>query len=58
MEGCSYYLAMVLAQLSYGGSSILTKFSLLEGLDPIVFVVYRHVIAMLLLAPFAYVLER
>ncbi|KAK9926471.1 hypothetical protein M0R45_023699 [Rubus argutus] len=58
MEGCSYYLAMVLAQLAYGGSSILTKFSLLEGLDPIVFVVYRHVIAMLLLAPFAYVLER
>nr|XP_011470863.1 PREDICTED: WAT1-related protein At5g07050-like [Fragaria vesca subsp. vesca] len=58
MEGWSYYLAMVLVQLAYGGSNVLIKLSLAEGLDPIVFVVYRHVIAMLLLGPFAYVLER
>ncbi|CAL2236274.1 unnamed protein product [Prunus armeniaca] len=41
MEGYSYYLAMVLVQLIYGGSNILIKFSLAEGLNPIVFVVYR-----------------
>ncbi|PQP94684.1 WAT1-related protein [Prunus yedoensis var. nudiflora] len=58
MEGCSYYLAMVLVQLIYGGSNILIKFSLAEGLNPIVFVVYRHVMAMVLVGPFAYVLER
>ncbi|CAL2234763.1 unnamed protein product [Prunus armeniaca] len=43
MEGCSYYLAMVLVQLIYGGSNILIKFSLAEGLNPIVFVVYRGI---------------
>ncbi|CAL8121969.1 unnamed protein product [Prunus armeniaca] len=32
---------MVLVQLIYGGSNILIKFSLAEGLNPIVFVVYR-----------------
>ncbi|KAM5571421.1 WAT1-related protein [Rosa sericea] len=58
MEGCSYYLAMVLVQLAYGGSNVLVKLSLAEGLNPIVFVVYRHVFAMVLLGPFAYVLER
>ncbi|CAL8108104.1 unnamed protein product [Prunus armeniaca] len=43
MEGYSYYLAMVLVQLIYGGSNILIKFSLAEGLNPIVFVVYRGI---------------
>ncbi|CAL8105126.1 unnamed protein product [Prunus armeniaca] len=43
MEGCSYYLAMVLVQLIYGGSNILIKFSLAEGLNPIVFVFYRGI---------------
>ncbi|ONI11300.1 hypothetical protein PRUPE_4G100100 [Prunus persica] len=43
MEGCSYYLAMVLVQLIYGGSNILIKFSLAEVLNPIVFVAcYGH----------------
>ncbi|KAK9926472.1 hypothetical protein M0R45_023700 [Rubus argutus] len=58
MEGCIYYVAMILVQLAYGGSSVLVKLSLEEGLKPVVFVVYRHVMAMFLLGPFAYVLER
>ncbi|KAF3434189.1 hypothetical protein FNV43_RR25292 [Rhamnella rubrinervis] len=49
---------MVLVQLAYGGSNILIKISLEKGLDQLVFVVYRHLIGMLLLGPFAYVLER
>lgn len=58
MEGCSYYVEMILVQLAYGGSSVLVKLSLDEGLKPVVFVVYRHVMAMFLLGPFSYVLER
>ena len=58
MEGCRYYLVMILVQLAYGGSSVLVKLSLEEGLKPVVFVVYRHVMAMFLLAPFAYFLEK
>ncbi|XP_048422718.1 WAT1-related protein At5g64700-like [Pyrus x bretschneideri] len=50
MEGCTHYLAMVLVQL--------IKLSLQDGLNQIVFVVYRHVLAMVLIGPFAYVLER
>ncbi|XP_068304884.1 WAT1-related protein At5g64700-like [Pyrus communis] len=58
MEGCTHYLAMVLVQLIYGGSDVLIKLSLQDGLNPIVFVVYRHVLAMVFIGPFAYVLER
>ncbi|KAM2879583.1 hypothetical protein FF1_015058 [Malus domestica] len=59
MEGSTnYYSAMILVQLIYGGSNVLMKLSLQEGLNQIVFVVYRHVLAMVLVGPFAYVLER
>ena len=50
--------AMVLVQLANGGSIILMGIAMDKGLNQIVFVVYRHIIAMLLLGPFAYVLER
>ncbi|KAA8526049.1 hypothetical protein F0562_007851 [Nyssa sinensis] len=58
MKTCSSYMAMVVVQLAYGGSNILMKIALEEGLNQLVFVVYRHIIAMLLLGPLAYVLER
>lgn len=58
MEACASYGAMVLTQLAYGGANILTKIALEKGLNQLVFVVYRHIIAMLLLGPFAYVIER
>ncbi|KAI9174247.1 hypothetical protein LWI28_014562 [Acer negundo] len=54
----SVAIAMVLVQFAYGGSNILIKVSFNEGLNQIVLVVYRHVIAILLLGPFAFVLER
>ncbi|CAL1373747.1 unnamed protein product [Linum trigynum] len=53
-----WYVAMLFIQLAYGISNILIKISLDKGLNPFVLVVYRHAIAFLLLAPFAYVLER
>ncbi|KAH8494697.1 hypothetical protein Peur_060613 [Populus x canadensis] len=58
MQACAPYAAMLLVQFSYGGSNILMKIALEKGLSQIVFVVYRHVIAVILLGPFAYVIER
>ncbi|XP_015574461.1 WAT1-related protein At1g43650 isoform X2 [Ricinus communis] len=58
MATCTSYAAMILVQLAYGGSNILMKIALEKGLNQLVFVVYRHLIAMILVGPFAYVLER
>ncbi|KAF9609517.1 hypothetical protein IFM89_016878 [Coptis chinensis] len=55
---CASYVAMVVVQLSYGGSSILAKISLEKGMNQQVFIVYRHLIAMLVLGPLAYAFER
>ncbi|KAJ4970757.1 hypothetical protein NE237_003856 [Protea cynaroides] len=52
------YIAMVVVQFAYGGSNILIKIALNKGLSQLVFMVYRHLIAMLLLGPLAYFLER
>ncbi|KAK8606388.1 hypothetical protein V6N13_030671 [Hibiscus sabdariffa] len=49
---------MVVSQFAYGVSNILIKIALERGLDQFVFVVYRHILAMLLLGPLAYVLEK
>ncbi|XP_011015924.1 PREDICTED: WAT1-related protein At1g43650-like isoform X3 [Populus euphratica] len=57
MQACAPYAAMLLVQFAYGGSNILMKIALEKGLNQIVFVVYRHVIAVILLGPFAYVIE-
>ncbi|XP_056174185.1 protein WALLS ARE THIN 1-like [Syzygium oleosum] len=57
MENGASYVAMVLVQLAYGGSNILMKIALENGLDRLVFIVYCHLIAVLLLGPLAFVLE-
>lgn len=57
-EACAPYLGIVVVQLAYAGSNILCKLALEQGLSFLVFVVYRHLIALLILAPLAYVLER
>ncbi|KAG6517774.1 hypothetical protein ZIOFF_021172 [Zingiber officinale] len=51
-------LPHAMSSFTYAGSSILGKLALGQGLSALVFVVYRHLIAMLILAPLAYVLER
>ncbi|KAL3577286.1 hypothetical protein D5086_022569 [Populus alba] len=48
MQTWAPYAAMLLVQLAYGGSNILMKIALEKGLNQIVFVVYRHVIAVIL----------
>ncbi|KAJ4828701.1 hypothetical protein Tsubulata_022857 [Turnera subulata] len=58
MATCAPYVAMIIVSLAYGGSNILTKVALEKGLNQLVFVAYRHIIGMILLGPFAYVLER
>ena len=58
MKNFALYVAMVPLQLSYGASVILVKIAFVRGLNQFVFVAYRHIIAMFLLGPFAYVLER
>ncbi|EOY23790.1 hypothetical protein QUC31_008446 [Theobroma cacao] len=58
MKNCGFIVAMVVVQFAYGGSNILIKIALERGLNQFVLIVYRHIIAMLLLAPPAYVLER
>ncbi|KAG6492920.1 hypothetical protein ZIOFF_047891 [Zingiber officinale] len=58
VKACAPYFYMIVSQFAYAGSSILGKLALGQGLSALVFVVYRHLIAMLILAPLAYVLER
>ncbi|OWM72248.1 hypothetical protein CDL15_Pgr018133 [Punica granatum] len=58
MEAAYPHVAMLLVQLSYSGSNILMKVACERGLNQFIFVAYRHMIASLLLCPFAYVLER
>ncbi|KAM0946837.1 putative EamA domain-containing protein [Dioscorea sansibarensis] len=58
MKACVPYVGMLIVQLAYCGSNILCKLALENGLSYLVFIVYRHLIAMVLLAPLAYLLER
>lgn len=52
------YLAMVSLQFGYAGMYIITMISLKRGMSHWIFVVYRHVVATLVIAPFALVYER
>ncbi|KAI8570183.1 hypothetical protein RHMOL_Rhmol01G0013700 [Rhododendron molle] len=47
-------MAMVGLQFTIAGLYLLTRTALLEGMSPRVFVVYRHAIATLIIAPIAY----
>ncbi|XXG60903.1 hypothetical protein AAC387_Pa04g2698 [Persea americana] len=52
------YLAMVALQFGYAGLHIVTVLSLKGGLNHYVLTVYRHAVAMSVVAPFAFLLER
>lgn len=52
------YLAMVSLQFGYAGMYIISLVSLKRGMSHYVLSVYRHVVATVLIAPFAIVLER
>ncbi|GLJ17399.1 hypothetical protein SUGI_0302470 [Cryptomeria japonica] len=51
-------LAMILVQICFAGMNILSKIALDQGMSHFVLVVYRHLIATIVTAPLAYILER
>ncbi|KAM0823859.1 hypothetical protein ACQ4PT_070583 [Festuca glaucescens] len=51
------YATIVLIRLIYAGMHILTKAAFEEGMSTTVFVFYRHAVAAIFLAPFAFFLE-
>ncbi|KAI3698118.1 hypothetical protein L6452_31230 [Arctium lappa] len=51
-------MVMLVLQFTYGAVSISTRASLLEGINPRVFVVYRQAIATLAIAPISYFSRR
>lgn len=52
------YLAMISLQFGYAGMYIITMLCFKKGMNHFVLAVYRHVVATIVIAPFAFVLER
>lgn len=52
------YLAMISLQFGYAGMYIISMVGLKRGMSHFVLAVYRHLIAVVVIAPFALVLER
>lgn len=52
------YLAMVALQFGYAGMYIITMVSFNHGLSHWILSVYRHIVAFLVIAPFAFFIER
>ncbi|PIA57063.1 hypothetical protein AQUCO_00600060v1 [Aquilegia coerulea] len=57
-EKTKLHLAMLALQFGYAGFHVVSRAALNMGISKIVFPVYRNIIALLLLAPFAYFLEK
>ena len=52
------HLLMVLAQIGYTFLYFITEASFNHGMNPHVYITYRHIVAGLAMLPFAYFLER
>lgn len=57
-ERLQLHLAMLALQFGYAGFHVVSRAALNMGISKLVFPVYRNIIALLLLAPFAYFLEK
>ncbi|KAL6316521.1 hypothetical protein AAG906_018224 [Vitis piasezkii] len=57
-ERVQLHLAMLALQFGYAGFHVVSRAALNMGISKLVFPVYRNIIALLLLAPFAYFLEK
>ncbi|GAB2211649.1 hypothetical protein Droror1_Dr00024974 [Drosera rotundifolia] len=51
-------VAMVVVQVGYAGMNIIAKLAMDDGMDPLVLVAYRQILATVAIAPFAFFLER
>jgi len=58
IEKSTPYIAMISLQFGYAGMNIISKVSLNRGMSHFVLVVYRQAVATVILAPFAFFLER
>ncbi|KAF0905306.1 hypothetical protein E2562_003904 [Oryza meyeriana var. granulata] len=56
--GTKAYAAVVLIRLMYSGMHVMSKVALDHGMNPLVFLFYRHTTAALVLIPAAFILER
>lgn len=56
--GAKPFLAVIFLQFGMAGMDILSKAALSEGMSNYVFVVYRHAIATVVIAPFAIILDK
>ncbi|KAG6423993.1 hypothetical protein SASPL_114402 [Salvia splendens] len=52
------HMLMVLSQIGYTVMYIIAEASFNHGMDPSVYVTYRHIVATLVMLPFAYFMER
>ncbi|XP_074289750.1 WAT1-related protein At2g39510-like isoform X1 [Silene latifolia] len=52
------YLAVIFLQFGIAGLAIIAKFALNHGMNHYTFVFYRHLVATIVISPFAFVLER
>ncbi|XP_023525390.1 WAT1-related protein At4g08300-like [Cucurbita pepo subsp. pepo] len=53
-----HYLAMISLQFGYAGMYVITMLCLKKGMNHYVLAVYRHLVATIVISPFAFVLER
>lgn len=52
------HVLMVMSQIGYTFMYIITEASFNHGMNPSVYVTYRHIVAGLVMLPFAYFMER
>lgn len=57
-EHTKLHLAMIVCQLGYAGNHIIMKTALNMGISMLVLPVYRNIVALVALVPFAYFLEK
>ena len=58
MDGLRLYAVVIIIQLTDAGMFMITKAALTVGLNPLVFVFYRHAFGTVLLLPLAMILVR
>ncbi|KAM3708894.1 hypothetical protein ACB098_02G132200 [Castanea mollissima] len=57
-ERAKLHLAMIVCQLGFAGNHIIMKIALNMGISLLVFPIYRNIVALVALVPFAYFLEK